>query len=136
MTNKEIIADRVAAFADPARHSYYLDLYGGDAQLHGYAGVGPGKEGIVAFYEGFWTSFPDARVIVHEMLEDGDKVVVRFSLTATHQGVFAGVPPSGRPIESHGITILRMRDGKCVERWSCADFLSVMIQIGAVPPPA
>ena len=28
-----------------------------------------------------------------------------------------------------------MRDGKCVERWSTADMLGLLIQLGAVPPP-
>jgi hypothetical protein len=32
-------------------------------------------------------------------------------------------------------TILTMRDGKCVERWSTADMLGLLIQVGAVPPP-
>lgn len=133
MTNKQIIQDRVAAFADPARRSYYLDLYADEAQLHGYAGVGPGKEGIRAFYEGMWKSFPDARVVIHDMLEDGDRVVVRFGFLGTHHGEFLGLPPTGKPFETHGITILKMRDGKCVERWSAADFLAVMVQLGAFP---
>ena len=34
-----------------------------------------------------------------------------------------------------GITILQFQDGKCVERWSNADMLGLLIQVGAVPPP-
>lgn len=34
-----------------------------------------------------------------------------------------------------GITILRFEGGKCVERWSQADFLGLMRQLGVIPTP-
>ena len=43
-----------------------------------------------------------------------------------------GVGASGKRIEFSGITILRFRAGRCVERWSQADFLTVLVQIGAI----
>ena len=33
------------------------------------------------------------------------------------------------------LVLVAMRGGKCVERWSTADMLGLLIQIGAVPPP-
>jgi predicted ester cyclase len=53
-----------------------------------------------------------------------------------HDGEFMGTSPTGNLIAVPGITILAMRDGRCVERWSQADMLGLMVQIGAVPPPA
>ena len=47
-----------------------------------------------------------------------------------------GVSPTGRDVALPGITVLHFQDGRCVERWSCADMLGVLVQIGAVPPPA
>jgi predicted ester cyclase len=47
-----------------------------------------------------------------------------------------GVPASGTPIALAGITILHFRDARCVERFSQADMLGLLIQIGAVPAPA
>jgi hypothetical protein len=38
--------------------------------------------------------------------------------------------------EIDGITVLHFRDSRCIERWSSADFLSLLVQIGAMPPPA
>ncbi|MGD9988566.1 ester cyclase [Pseudonocardia sp.] len=47
-----------------------------------------------------------------------------------------GVPATGNPVALSGITILRMRDGVCVERWSSTDMLGLLVQIGAMPVPA
>lgn len=135
MTNTEIVVKHVAAFGQAASRASYLDLYADDAQLYGYAGVGPGKEGIRQFYEAMWTSFPDACVDIQETMESGDRVIVRFEFAGTHQGEFLGVAPTGRSVRVHGITILRMANGKCAERWSAADFLTALMQIGAFPAP-
>ena len=40
------------------------------------------------------------------------------------------------PITLPGITILHFGGDRCIERFSQADMLGVLIQIGAVPAPA
>ncbi len=89
----------------------------------------PGLDGVKRFYENLWTTFPDAAVRVDDAFGVDDKVVCRFTMTGTHHGEFLGVPPTGKAITSPGITILRFVNGKCVERWSQADFLGVLKQI-------
>ncbi|MFN7924414.1 MAG: ester cyclase [Bryobacteraceae bacterium] len=134
MTNAAILERALDAFADPTRRDQYLDLYADHAALHGYAGVEPGRDGIRNFYNGMWAAFPDARVDVQEVLECGDRLIVRFEFAGTHRGAFLGIPGTGKPVRFHGITILKMENGKCVERWSAADFLAALIQIGAFVP--
>jgi predicted ester cyclase len=63
-------------------------------------------------------------------------VTCRFSVSGVNNGPFMGMPPTGKEISMDGITILAFRDGKCVERWSQADFLSLLQQVGALPQPA
>jgi hypothetical protein len=46
-----------------------------------------------------------------------------------------GVPATNRPYTIGGITMMRFAGGRVVERWSCADMLGLLVQIGAVPPP-
>jgi SnoaL-like polyketide cyclase len=46
-----------------------------------------------------------------------------------------GVPATGREIALQGITVLRFADAKCTERWSQSDWLGLLVQLGAVPPP-
>lgn len=126
----------VANFSDPSKHEEYFELYTDNTVLHGYAGVEPGLTNIKEFYAQLWGAFPDASIEEQDVFAIGDKVVYRFVMHGTHQGNFLGVPPTGKPIALPGITILRFADGKCIERWSQADFLSVLQQIGALPAAA
>lgn len=137
MTKTEILLQALECLGDPSRRESYFDLYREDAVLHGYAGVEPGLASIKAFYRNaIWSAFPDSKVTVEEAFECGDKLICRFVLTATHQGPFLGVPATGKAIACPGITILRFEGDQCAERWSSADFLGVLMQIGAFPMKA
>ena len=114
----------------------YLEMYDQAAVLHGYPGVEPGFESIRTFYRAFFASFPASRLTFDEVIAHDDRIVVRFTLNGTHGGDFQGIPPTGRAITIPGITILRFAGGRCVERWSQADFLGLLGQLGAFPPPA
>lgn len=47
-----------------------------------------------------------------------------------------GVPATGSEIALPGITILHFRRDRVIERFSQADMLGLLVQIGAVPAPA
>lgn len=114
----------------------YLQLYAEDVTLHGYAGVGPGLANVRRFYEDFFRAFPSSRLVFEDVFAAGDRVACRFVVEGTHSGPFLNLEPTGRAFSLPGITILRFRDGLCVERWSQADFLGLLTQLGAVAPPA
>jgi len=113
--------------------SGYMQMYDSDVQLHGYAGVDRGLEQVQRFYEEFWRAFPGSQLVFEDIISAEDKVVCRFVVEATHAGPFQGLPATGKPIVMRGITILRFADGKCVERWSQADSLGLLVQLGALP---
>ena len=62
----------------------------------------------------------------------GDVPAVRPS----HVQEFMGVPATGTTITLPGITILHFRGDKVAERFSQADMLGLLMQIGAIPAPA
>lgn len=131
--NEKILLRAAESFSDPARRDGYFDLYDPACLLHGYPGVEPGLTSIKQFYRSLWTSFPDARLEIEDAVAEGDKLAARFVVRATHRGDFMGVPATGRPVTVSGITILRFRDGRCLGRWSEANFLAVLQQIGSLP---
>ena len=132
--NRASLQRAVAHFNDPASRERYLELYDPRAVLHGYQGIEePGLAGIRRFYEAFWAAFPDARLTVEDVLTEGDRLACRFVVRGTHRGELMGIGPTGKSVHLPGITILRFRAGKCVERWSQADFLGLLQQLGAVP---
>ena len=134
--NRAALLRAAERFGDPQMRHRYFDLYSPRIVLHGYAGVEPGIESVRRFYEGFWGAFPDATLTIHETVAEGDLVACRFGVAATHLGDFQGIPPTHRRVSLPGITLLRFEDGRCVERWSQADFLGLLQQLGVMPAPA
>lgn len=135
MTHRSALERAVAAF-NRGDLDTYLALYGQDIKLHGYTPTPLDGSGARAFYEDIFAAFTDLSLVLDDVICEGDKVVTRYTMTGRHTGSFMGVPASGRNILLPGITILRFADGRCVERWSSADFLGLMTQIGAIPSPA
>ncbi len=96
----------------------------------------PGIEGAKQAVRLYRTGFPDMVCTIDEQLADGDKVVTRFTVRATHRGEYMGTAPSGRRIDVKGITIDRFAHGKAIETWTEFDALGMLQQIGAIPEPA
>ena len=93
------------------------------------------------FAVGLRAAFPDMKVVIDQTLEQGDRVVARWTSTMTHTGEFLGFPASGKKATVTGTSIQRVVDGKIVEGWDNWDQLGLLVQIGAVPaahfvPPA
>jgi predicted ester cyclase len=84
-------------------------------------------------------AFPDNRHEVEEIIAEDDRVVLRCTLTGTHEGTFMGIPPTGRKIEVTEIHIYRLKGGKAVDHRVGRDDLGAMRQLGviadAVPAP-
>ncbi len=133
MSNRRHLERALECFADPLKREEYVQLYSDDIILHGYHGVEPGLESVKQFYRSFWESFPDARVMAQEIVEQGETLVVRHVTTGTHEKAFMGVPASKQQIELPGISFLHFRDGRCFERWTCSDSLLLLKQIGGFP---
>ena len=87
------------------------------------------------FYAGLRAAFPDTRYTVEDLVSEGDKVVVRWRLNATHKGEFRGVAATGRQITLRGVAIYRVQGGKLMERWVVVDLLGLMEQIQAPTAP-
>ena len=91
-----------------------------------------GPAGMKRFVAQMKAAFPDWRVTTDDLMADGDKLISRWTVRATHRGAFAGVDPTGRRIEVRGISIHRVVDGRSVENWHGVDKLGMLRQIGAV----
>jgi predicted ester cyclase len=86
----------------------------------------------------FRTSFPDVHMEIVELVAEGDKVVGRFTCSATHLGEWLGHAPTGRRFERvDEVAIFRLREGRILTAWSLEDTLSRLRQLGliAIPDP-
>ena len=95
-----------------------------------------GIEGARRFAATFREAFPDLQNTIEDMVAEGDKVVMRFRGSGTHEGeTEAFGPPTGRRMEITGITIKRLSGGKIVEAWTNFDALGMMQQLGVTASP-
>jgi steroid delta-isomerase-like uncharacterized protein len=110
-----------------------------DAIDHSNVGGKPkmekGSASFRAIVSMFRSAMPDIQLTIDDEVYAGDKVVHRWTLTGTDTGGVMGMPPSGKKLTFTGTTIVRMDDGKIVERWANVDELGLLQQLGVVPPP-
>jgi predicted ester cyclase len=134
--NKSAVAGAIDTFNDPDARRKYLEIHDSSVTAYGLGSPDPVEfEGVTLFYETLWSAFPDVEATIEDMIAEGDTVCFRVTVRGTHRGEFMGVPPSGNQVTFSVQNIYRFRDGKVVERWSNADLLGLMVQIGAIPAP-
>jgi steroid delta-isomerase-like uncharacterized protein len=80
-----------------------------------------GPEDVKAAVMGLRTAFPDLNFAIDDLVSDGDRVVVRWTATGTHEGAFADVAPTGRQVIWIGCDWFRLRAGQLVEAFVVAD---------------
>jgi steroid delta-isomerase-like uncharacterized protein len=78
-------------------------------------------------------AFPDLHVTVEDLIEEGDKVVARNTVTGTHRGEYLRLPPTGKSVTYNEIFILRFVDGRIAETWGVVDVLSQLRQLSVIP---
>jgi predicted ester cyclase len=80
----------------------------------------------------FRAAFPDLRVTTNELLAEGDLVAGHFTGGGTHQGVFEGCPPTGRPWTASCTAIYRVHEARIVDFHVTWDLLALMEQLGCI----
>ena len=109
------------------------EIFHPDAVLHSPAGTAPAAAAVKTAWSMLLTAFPDIQVTAEDTITEGDKVVLRNTVTATHQGEYRGLPPTGTEITYGEIFIIRFVDGKVAEGWGLVDLYSQLQQLGALP---
>jgi len=89
------------------------------------------KKGMAAFH----TAFPDLHFTVEDVIAEGDKVVVHWSLRATQLGDYLGRPATGKTVSVTGMSLFRLADGKIQEITVSMDRLGQWQQLGWLPEP-
>jgi predicted ester cyclase len=95
-------------------------------ELYAESLAGSVREWIAPFRD----SFPDVRMEILDLIAERDKVVGRFTCSATHAGEWRGQEPTGRRFEDvDEVTIFRFADGRIIETWSLEDDLGRLRQL-------
>jgi steroid delta-isomerase-like uncharacterized protein len=92
-----------------------------------------GPKGYLMIIAMMRSGFPDIQWTLEEMIAEGDKVAVRYTMQGTHQGEFMGFAATGKSILVQAINFYRLVDDQIVEEYGQPDMLALLRQIGAIP---
>lgn len=94
-------------------------------------GVSLDRDGMKEAAEIFRRATPGRHEIPLQVAE-GDLVASYILGRGVHEGEILGIPATGNAVETAGIVMHRIRDGKIVEYWSVVDMASVLQQVGVL----
>ena len=136
--NKELIRRYIQAIDDNKTSDWSVvdDYLADDFVAHNppFPGVSLNREGMKQAAENFRLATPGQHEITMQVAE-GDLVVSHILGRGIHAGELLGIPATNAEVETEGIAIHRVRDGKIVEYWSVVDVARVLQQVGALPGP-
>jgi steroid delta-isomerase-like uncharacterized protein len=90
----------------------------------------PGPAGAKQILTELRTAFPDLKIAIRDILQDGNKVTVRSEISGTHKQPLMGFPAKNRKMTIQAIDIHEFKDGKIVRTWHTEDWLTGLHQLG------
>lgn len=91
-------------------------------------------QGLSGLVGAFYGGFPDLTHHIKDVTVNGNTCAFIATVTGTHRGNFNNVAPTGKKIEILDGTIVQVRDGKVASVRAVPDVLTLLRQIGALPP--
>jgi steroid delta-isomerase-like uncharacterized protein len=95
-----------------------------EGKAHGFPqedSVLVGPEDFKTIHRSFLGAFPDLHIAIEDAIAEGDKVAVRWTVTATHRGDHLGFAATGKRIGLNGSSIVVIKDGKIHDAWNFMD---------------
>ena len=94
-----------------------------------------GLEGYAAVLNMMRGAMPDVHWTVEETIAEGNKVMIRFTMSGTQTQPLMGIPATGKPIRVTAMNIYELRDGKIIREHGLPDPFSLLGQLGVLPLP-
>ena len=91
-----------------------------------------GPQGVLQLHDALMPAFPDMQLPLEDFVAEGEKVLVRLRVQATHTGAFGEMAATGRKIDIGVLDLFQIRDGRLIEHWALLDNLGMMKQLGAI----
>ena len=128
--NKQLVRRLYTDYLNPGRLDRLDEVV--SPEFRG-AGEQRGPAAFAAPVAGLRSALPDLAYTIEDVVGDGDRVAVRWTLRGTHTGPFRGFAPTGKPIANTGFAMFQLAEGKIVRSWIETDRLGFLQTIGAVP---
>ena len=92
-----------------------------------------GPEGVKKLHDVLMPAFPDMQLPLLDFVAEGDKVLVRLKVQATHTGPLGEMAATGKKIDIDVLDLFQFKDGVLVEHWALLDNLGMLKQLDALP---
>lgn len=115
-----------------AAHELVAEDY---VELDPFPGQQAGRDGLLDTIAMVRAAFPDLKWTIDEQIAEGKKVASSGSWSGTHQGMFLGIPPTGKQVTVPCMVFDTWVDGKLAESRLMMNIMSLMQQLGVVPTP-
>jgi uncharacterized protein (TIGR02246 family) len=104
-------------------------------------GTAQGRAAILEIMNRGKAAFPDYAVTIDVMVEQGDTIAAEWTWAATNTGPLVRpdgteMPPTGKRVESKGMDLTQMRDGKLAVYHMYYDNMARAGQLGLLPESA
>ena len=88
-------------------------------ESHGHVEGGDvrGPEDFRKMRDMFFAALPDIKLVIEDIVADGERVAVRWRAVGTHTGEGFGFPATRQPVNVRGTSWLVIRSGQLVEGW-------------------
>jgi steroid delta-isomerase-like uncharacterized protein len=135
--NKNIVRRMVEDHWNKKNAALVGEVFAPDVSIETPDGVLTGLQGASLLLQTYATAFPDFRCSIDELLAEGDRVVLRWSFTGTHQGPLPDLAATGKHVNvPRGIAIFRIAAGKVNQGLMTWDKYALLQQLGVLPVPA
>lgn len=99
-------------------------------------GRAPGLAGLEQALQRLHTLLPDLRTNVLKVVSTEDHVAVHLVFEGTHDGTLFNAAPTHKVIRFIAFDMHHVSGDRIVESWHLEDNLSLLMQIGVIPPLA
>lgn len=104
------------------------ELFAEEFAVNGHA---IGREGVKRNMSRHLEGFPDLHVTIDDMLAEGQKVGMWYTVEGTHRGEFEDILPTGNHVKWVGFDSFSIEGGRIVNARFLSDYHGLLTQLGA-----
>lgn len=131
------VANRLFSAMDTHKVDDLVALTSDDYTFDDVTSPGPMKKAdMKQMASAFLSAFPDTKVTKPTQFAAGDYVVTETVFDGTFKAAMAPFKPTDKPVTSHALDVIQVKDGKIVKEWSYGNGAEFLSQIGVMKLPA
>lgn len=136
--NKAVVRRFYEQVLNQNRPEVAREIVAADFVVHGGVpgGAPSGPRALAGIGERLRAGFDNSTFEIDDLVAEGDRVAVRWTMRGTHTGEYFGIPPTGAGVALHAIVIFRVVEGRLAELWPLIDHPGLRRQIEAAASAA